>query len=354
MTRPLVTLAMAEQFSDAAHAAFERAVERARLVEDVLEVGGERVRIRLAGAALAGWALPALAHRRITQPAAEVDLSVDVFDTRTTGVPMPPPPWPRSAYTPQSEIAGVEGDRFVIAFNVGTGTLDLLDHQRRRALHWIADASRHPAWDVSSPFRLILHWWLRERGVQLMHAGAVGDDGGGVLLAGKGGAGKSTLALAALAGGMRFAGDDYVLARLEPRPQAANLYRSAKLEIGHLRRGLAALEPLVHSFTEPPAGGKAILMLAGEAGARLAETLVLRALVIPRLVAAEPTGIRPASVAEALAALVPSNARQLTALRRGDLDRIAAVARALPAVVLTMNADLAAAVSELRRLAGGG
>jgi hypothetical protein len=351
---PLVTLAVVERFAADAHASFERAAARAGLVEETLAIAGARVRVRLAGGSLAGWALPALAHRRTLAPGAPADLAVDVFDSRSTGVAMARPPWPESAYTPQSEIAGVEGERFVIAFNVGTGTLDLLDHERSRALHWIADAARHPAWDVSSPFRLILHWWLRERGVQLMHAGAVGDGGGGVLLVGKGGAGKSTLALAALASGMHFAGDDYLLARLEPRPEAANLYRSAKLDLAHLRRGLGSLEPLVHSFTDPPAGGKAILMLAGETGRLIAETLPLRAVVIPRVAPGEPAGARAASAAEALAALLPSNARQLTALRRGDLDRIAALARALPAVVLTMNADLAGAVAELRRVAGGG
>jgi len=353
LSAPLVPMAIAARFAADAHAAFERAAGRAGLVSETLHVGGERVCVRLAGDALAAWALPALAHRRADPSRQRPGLTVDVFDSASTGVPMARPPWPRTAYTPQSEIAGVEGSRFVIAFNVGTGTLDLLDHERGRALHWIADAARHPAWDVSSPLRLVLHWWLRERGLQFLHAGAVGNEDGAVLLAGKGGAGKSTLALAALVAGMRFVGDDYVLAQLGPQPRVLNLYRSAKLDPTHLTRLLPSLRPLVHGWTEPPAGGKAILMLAGETERRVAESLPLRALAISRVAPGERAGLRAATTREALAALVPSNARQLTALRRGDLDRIADLARMLPAYVLTFGENLARAVSMLDRLARG-
>lgn len=349
----LVTLAEAERFAAAAHAVFERAADGAGLVVETFEIGGQRMCVRLAGPALLPWAFPALAHRRTAFPAEQADLTVDVFDSRSTGAPMVRPAWPETAYTPQSEVAGIEGDRFVIAFNVGTGTLDLLDHERGRALHWIADAEKHPAWDISSPLRLVLHWWLRERGLQFLHAGAVGDESGGVLLAGKGGAGKSTLALAALAGGMRFIGDDYVLAQLEPEPRVLNLYRSAKLEMAHLRRGLPSLEPLLHGWTEPPAGGKAILMLAGETGRRIAASSALRALVIPRVSPGGTTDLRRTTTREALAALVPSNARQLAAVRRGDLDRIAGLARALPAYDLAMGEDLSGVVAALRGLARG-
>jgi hypothetical protein len=351
---PLVSLAAVERFAADAHAAFERAAGRTGVAAGTFELGGRRLTVRLAGSSLAGWAFPALAHRRVPAPPVEGDLTVDVFDSASTGTPMPSPPWPNAAYTPGSEIAGVEGERFVVAFNVGTGTLDILDHERRRALHWIADAARHPAWDVSSPFRLVLHWWLRETGLQLLHAGAVGDGYGAVLLAGKGGAGKSTLALAALAEGMVFLGDDYVLARTEPEPGVLNVYRSAKLDLEHLRRRLPGLVPLVVGVTEPPAGGKGILMLAGESERRIARSSPLRALVIPRVHPGRDTALRRATAGEALAALVPSNAKQLVAVRRADLDRIAALARALPAHELTVGDDLAGAAATLRALARGG
>lgn len=352
-SKVLVTLAAAEEFAAAAHAAFERAADRAGLLVGTFAIGGQRVCVRLAGPALLPWAFPALAHRRTEFTADQADLTVDVFDSRSTGAAMVRPAWPETAYTPRSEVAGLEGDRFVIAFNVGTGVLDLVDHERGRALHWIADAARHPAWDVSSPLRLVLHWWLRERGLQFLHAGAVGDGVGALLLVGKGGAGKSTLALAALADRMWFIGDDYVLTQLEPEPRVLNLYRSAKLETAHLQRGLPSLAPLVQGWTEPPAGGKAILMLAGKIGRRIAASSPLRALVIPRVSPGEKTDVRRATTHEALAALVPSNARQLTAVRRGDLDRIGGLARALPAYVLTVGGDLDGAVAVLRGLARG-
>ncbi len=341
-----------QRFAAAARAAFERAAWRSGLIETDLALAGQAVRVRLAGPALAGWALPALAHHRVPAPVSGPRLTLDVFDSRSTGEALPPPPWPNTAYTPTSEIAGVEGDRFLAGFNVGTGTLDLLDLDEGCGLHWIADAAAHPAFDVSSPFRLLLHWWLRPLGLQLLHAGAVGVGAGAVLLAGKGGAGKSTVALACLAAGMLYVGDDYVLARRLPRPEVVNLFRSAKLSMADVERRFPVLAGAIVGLTEPPAGGKAILMLGAEHGVRIAAALPLAAIVIPRVGGGVRSVLQPAGRQEALTALLPSNVRQLTAVRRADMETIAALATELPAHVLELGEDVGDVPDLLRGLLG--
>jgi hypothetical protein len=267
---------------------------------------------------------------------------------------MPPPAWSRTSYTPTSEIAGVEGDRFVVAFNVGTGVLDLLDTHRGLGLHWIGDAALHPAYDCSSPFRLLLHWWLRRRGIYFMHAGAVAQGDNGLLILGKGGSGKSTIALACLLAGFDFLGDDYILARPSPVAEVFNLYRSAKLEVGHRTARFERLGDAVSGFTGAPNDGKAILMLPDRFARQVRRQAGLAALVIPRLTPACRSCLRPATASEALHALIPSNARQLTAVRKADLDAMAALARGLPSYTLAMGQDVDEVPSVLARLLNGG
>lgn len=58
-------------------------------------------------------------------------------------------------------------------------------------------------------FRTLLHWFTAGRGKCLIHAAAVGDHRGVVLITGPSGAGKSTTSLACLGTGLRFLADDY-------------------------------------------------------------------------------------------------------------------------------------------------
>lgn len=64
---------------------------------------------------------------------------------------------------------------------------------------------------------------------QPVHAAAVAHGGAGLALAGRGGAGKSTLAYAALAAGLDVQGDDAVYVQLEPAPRVWTLRRPLHL-----------------------------------------------------------------------------------------------------------------------------
>ena len=77
---------------------------------------------------------------------------------------------------------------------------------------------------------MIFHWALTAPGSRLGHAGAVGTEGGGILVAGPSGAGKSTVTMACLSAGFDFAGDDHVLLTFgEDGVVAHALYGTAKL-----------------------------------------------------------------------------------------------------------------------------
>ena len=161
-----------------------------------------------------------------------------------------------------------------------------------------------------------------------MHAAAVGVRGHGVLLAGAGGAGKSTTALAAYARGLELCGDDYCA--LGPGPTVHALYGVGKLEpdaarlVPELDGPIVALEPT--------------------------PSLALSAVVLPRVVPGGRTTLTPVSPAAALRALAPSSTFQLPGAPRGPFAALAALVRELPAYRLELWEDLDGAVGALEQL----
>ena len=82
-----------------------------------------------------------------------------------------------------------------------------------------------------------------------MHAGAIGTDGGAVLVVGRGGRGKSTTTLAGLGAGLKYVGDDYVAVETKDRPLVHSIYNAGKLEPHHLERFPVLRE---HATIDPP------------------------------------------------------------------------------------------------------
>lgn len=91
------------------------------------------------------------------------------------------------------------------------GLLTGRDYSRNH-YYWCKKASAPSEWLY--PGKLMAHLfsaWADSAGLALLHAAAIGVNGKGVLLAGKGGKGKSTLSLCCLLDGMDFVADDYTV-----------------------------------------------------------------------------------------------------------------------------------------------
>src|SRR5437667_6307955 len=115
-------------------------------------------------------------------------------------------------------------------------SLCVYDRDAAEAYVHTADAAHIPDWVRRAPLRNVLTWWANDRGLAFLHAGAVTDGAGAVVLAGGSGAGKSTTAMACLAAGLGFVGDDACLVRLDPHPVVFSVYGFAKLEPDALAR----------------------------------------------------------------------------------------------------------------------
>jgi hypothetical protein len=249
-------------------------------------------------------------------------------------------------YTHRGDIRSVGSARFRAAFHPHSGILNLADLDRGRAVYWIRDAAAIPSYARSMPLLPILHWWTNRFGMQLVHAGVVGTPRAGAVLAGEGGAGKSTTALACLAAGLDFASDDYCVLQSDPTPRAHSLFCSARLHPPDLEY-LPFARPLVHNPSDL-GSDKALLFLDEAFRPRLAAALPARVVLLPRRSPRRDTTYVPAPPAAAHRALTNVTLHNLPGAGAAAIAAIARVVRRLPCYYLDLGSDRATTPAAIR------
>lgn len=304
------------------------------VVED-LRLGGRNVRLRFASDGLARHLGRALRHLR--QPwAGAAELTVDCW----AGVE--PRPLALPAGWPTQGTVAVDDGTASLTWERPDGPLVIYDRSTRQGWTRFARPDGLSPWERATPFRMLLHQWSAAEGLQLVHAASVGAPGGGVLLVGRGGSGKSTTALACLAAGLGYAGDDYCLVEPGERPWVHSLYLSGK---GNARTA-ALLPTLRDALLRAPdtTDGKSILFADDVRPAAVVVGFPLRGIVVPRIVGGPTSQLQPLSPTAALRALAPSTLLQLPGGRAGGLGRLSGLVRAVPAWELQLGSDPATAV----------
>lgn len=346
--------------AQAAYGAFARvaaaALASTPVVERRLVLGGMSIRVRGAGGALVDVLLPALEHATVQVRADRADVTLDLFDTATSGVHPPRFPWTPRDVGPRGEIAGADGDvralfhGDLLAPRDDFRAVSVFSRARAHGVLWVLSPDRVPWWERAAPLRTLLHWSLCAPARRvLVHGAAVAGSSRGALLVGAGGAGKSTTAVACVEAGMSAAGDDYVLLDLASRV-AHPLYGTAKLADASL-----ALVPGSAAARLPDDGidaHKRVIDLARRWPERMARPVTIDVLVLPRIGPAGRTRLRPASGADALRAVAPTTILQLPGDNRAVLAPLADLVRRLPAYVLELGgspSDAAAVLGSLLR-----
>jgi hypothetical protein len=319
---------------DQFRANFETAAARVGVVELDLLLGGYRIRMQFAGPALVPVTEPAFHHiveERNEQPA---DLTVRIWDAASTGAPSLPLP----ADVLQRGETGprYHGENGEVLVHAADATLSVVEAKRRAALHYVPDASNVVWYQKATPLKDIVHAWTRWHDLQLIHAAAVGNYQGGVLIGGVAGAGKSTTSLACLRGGLAFAGDDYVLVDVDGA-FVHSLYSSAKLEWDNFDRHPKLFRP-GNSRADP----KALAFLARDTPERVARGFPVRALLLPTISGRHETRVVPTTAARALLALAPSTMLQMPGHDQRSLGAMARLVDGLPAFRLELGTDLSA------------
>jgi len=325
-------------FFQAAFHAFRRA-ERAvgGPVSRFYRIGGHVVRLRFAGPALVPLITPALGHLA-EEPAPDPALTVCLWDKASTGVGMPPPPWSAEDYVARGEIDGYSDDRIYTAFNLGSGEFNMLDTRRDVALYWVRSGGQLRYWEMASPLRAILCWWMRGRGLQFVHAGGVGTSHGCALIVGKGGAGKSTTSLICLDAGLTYLGDNHCLVTKDRPPRVYSVYSSATMRADwivrfpHLMSGIRNRDRLEEE--------KALVFLDELLpGSVTAEGLPVRAILLPRVTGLPRTRIREGSPIMSLTELAPSTVLPLPGTGREDFENMSALVKRVPNYILELGTE---------------
>lgn len=341
------------EFLASMRAAFERATTRCRVQSLHLAMGSGGVRLEFAGDTLLSRFAPAFAHL-MAEPASpapwpEDALTVLLWDSVSSGVQPPTPPWDRREFLARGEISHDFDASLRLSFRIDSGVLSLYDARTRTALCWVRDPDAMPPWEEAAPLRPILGWWAEHTGRQLAHGAAVGTQEGAVLLAARGGSGKSTTALACLEAGMLYLGDDYVMLEAGHPPTAASLYATAKLIPANLDDRLPGLRAWVtgrHDRTQD----KVTLGLFEAFSSQVVRSLPLRAIVIPFLTPDGRLSLQPATARDTLTALAPTTLFQLPNAGEQALRQMAGMVRAVPRYRLGLDRDLAVNVQALRDL----
>ncbi len=304
-------------FFGAAEGEFELVAGAQGVVVRDLRFADRRVRLRFAGATLAGALLPALSARE-EDHRDEVDVSICLWERDRSPHDPVPFPWSIEEIGPGGLIQGSDPHSVIAIHETASGALTLADRHQHTILYRVPAEALIPWWERAAPLRPALHWALRGEHRHLVHAGAVGDTRGGVLLAGASGSGKTTVALAALEHGLGYLADDYILLNTTQPPTAHAIYTSLSVR------------------PEPDAEEKAVLDVARLMPGSVRESLPVRAVLVPRIRSGHAR-LTPITPTEALLALAPSTVFQMPFDDGAVLASLANLVRTVPCFALEVG-----------------
>lgn len=321
----------------AMQAGFVTAAERSGMFrERYLALAGEESLWRFAGDELAVRLLEPMKHLTLDSSRAlgtgpDSGLVVEIWDEEETGVGLP--------------IAQpAEGQSYLaagrLAMHSEPGAVTIFDRARRRVWGWRRDrgGGAQEEWRALPG---ILPLILVDRGISMVHCGLVGSEAMGVLIAGVGGSGKSTTAVACARAGLRFAADDFAAVAW---PAARDVEARSGIWMGHSLSSCARVDPAaLEAFPGlVPAGAGHLadekVMLDVEQLGDVSRRLPIGAVVVLN-VGARRTQLSPISPARALLAFGPNSLIIFPGGGAWGMSRLAAMLRSLPCHQLDVRGD---------------
>lgn len=179
--------------------------------------------------------------------------------------------------------------------------------------------------------------WASESDRIMLHAAAVGCDGKGVLIVGRGGSGKSTFSVSCLFAGLDFVSDDYTLVSASGPLRAMPLYTSVAVNPDMYEKlpqlGLPSVQP-----SATWCNGKLQFRLENH---QLCQSLEIMAIIMPKVSGKEEVAITPSGAGAAMTQMLHSSITQLDRNRDTRLmQQMAARLSSLPVYDMHMSTDL--------------
>lgn len=309
------------------------------LSESFYIFGGKQVRLRIVGRELAKYIVLPISHLRIQgQSRVPVQLTIDIWDGNGT-------------IDNDSLLSHGNVECYETILKSPDGrfigqrlpyTVSCLDRQSRHIVASIAWNKKISNYERAKPLARLLLEWHNDQNIQIVHAALVARKGQGVLVAGKRGAGKSTVSLACIRAGLDFVSEDFV--GLERRSDDSfvghSLYNSVFLETVSLARFEDLIVHAIESEFSPEE--KSAVILSALFSERLQRAVPIRVLALPRVVDSVTAKFRPASKSEALLGLGPSSFLQIPNRERGvgGFDNLAKLVERVPCYWLEVGSQL--------------
>jgi hypothetical protein len=274
--------------------------------------------------------------------------TVHVIDGAACKVERPRLSWAAADFGDKRVVPGwSDGDRTTY-FLRGEDGFAIADWATQRAFIWLPSSQAVPWYERAAPFRWLFDGLAARRGMSTLHAAAVGLDGHGMLIAGRGGIGKSTMALACLGDGLDYIGDDYCLLDHGKEPRVHALYSTAKW-----RRGAAVVPSWLNAV--PPdaadmAEHKNILFVDRLRPDQLVKQLSIAATVVPAVAGLPEPVLQAIPPQEALANIAASTIAQSEHDGAAVMRALARLVRTVPAYRLHMSGNPDASVATIRAL----
>jgi hypothetical protein len=326
---------------------FLTACTKKNLIEKYYKIAGFTIKLQFLHTAWLNLITPALAHLECAS-SKFFDLTICIWDSVSTNTPEIVYPWSQQDVSLRGEISGYNTQNIFTIVDVHTQALTMLNRKQNIACYWIRDIHSLPWWVSGSPLQQILHWWMRDRGLQLTHAAAVGYPEGGVILAGRGGSGKSTTALACLTAGMYYVSEDYCFISKLPNPYVYSVYNSAKLEDKSLAF-FPELKPQIANKRRQTSD-KALIFHHQFQPEKMLVGMPLKAIIVLKVQALPKSRIQKISADAAFPALALSTLWQLTHAGIKSFEHLKKLTMSLPCYYLELGEDIQeipAIISEL-------
>src|SRR5690349_25135036 len=123
-------------FAKRVFAATDEAMSGPEQTNHFFDIADVPVRVDFAGPATSSVVLPALRHLE-DRDAVHAEVRLQVWDSASTGVTMPPPPVPRSAFTDRGDLIGFGDGPLLVAFHWSEYSVCVLDRDTGRGVYWV-------------------------------------------------------------------------------------------------------------------------------------------------------------------------------------------------------------------------